>query len=903
MTTAMNLFHGPMAHALTQALGWTLLHFLWQGALVAVVLWCALALMERRSADARYAAACLALLSMVALPLLTFAHLAVDEYGAIMAQPVFTSTSSTVACTGATAGPTSWSAYLSSALDRMMPSLMLAWCAGVFVFLCRLAVGIAVAHGWKLQGIEHAPAQLQRVFDDLRVRLGVRNAARLVESARVHVPTVVGWLKPVVLLPVGCLAGMSEQQVEALLAHELAHVCRNDYLVSVVQSVLEAVLFYHPAVWWVSGQVRREREYCCDEMAVGVCGDRLAYARALSLLEERRALLPEVVLGANGGVLTMRIKRLLGYREEIASSNMAWVIVLAIVIAGGGSLIGRFAVAESKPASAAAAAKPSEQASESEHAAASAAQAQAQAADAEKQLDSAAHQAETMHTQLQQAQEALTKASSDQSTMSDADRKQLEAARQEVKEALKNLNTDQIRKQMDEVRRQVNSAEFRKQIQEATDAAKKVNSADIQKQMAQSRELQQKAEAEIQKQLNSPEFKKKMEDAQKQLQDSKELQQKIQAKLNSPEFRKQLEDAKKQAEKFNSPEFRQKMEAIQRQMQLQMQKFNSPEFKKQLEDAQKHAGEFNTPEFRQHLQDVQKQIQEQMQKFNSPEYREKLRKMVEDAQKNSAQLKFDSNSTIAQNAEPSPAQEPAANSVPERSRTTISTNTNVHVSGSVIAGQATSQPPPVYPQEAKEHHIEGTVVLKATIGKTGDVEHLSVISGPKELTRSAIDAVSQWKYKPYLMNGQPVEVETTINVNYSLADSSKPGDAQPTPTPGPSAIAAPAPIGRIAQASPANAVNDVRKVGPGIDAPVLVYKVDPQYTVEAKAAKVQGPVVVNLVVNQSGEPENVHVVRGLGHGLDVQAITAVQQYRFKPAVENGQAVPVSVNVEVQYRLR
>ena len=323
MTSVSNLFQSPVVYAMSQALGWTLLHFLWQGTLIAVVLWCALALMERRSSDARYAAACLALLGMAVFPVLTFIHLAGNEYRLLSVAPISVDASTVVVCAGAS-GSSPWYNSLTPAIERMMPSLMLLWCVGVAVFSCRLAVGLAVAHGWKLRDVEDTSTRLQATFDNLRTRLGVKQAARLVESAKVHVPIVIGWLNPVVLLPAGCLSGMSQQQIEALLAHELAHICRNDYLVSVVQSVLEAVLFYHPAVWWVSNQVRREREYCCDEMAVGVCGDRLAYARALSQLEERRALLPDLALGANGGVLTMRIKRRLGYRQEIASASMAW---------------------------------------------------------------------------------------------------------------------------------------------------------------------------------------------------------------------------------------------------------------------------------------------------------------------------------------------------------------------------------------------------------------------------------------------------------------------------------------------------------------------------------------------------------------------------------------------------
>src|SRR6185295_2411884 len=126
----------------------------------------------------------------------------------------------------------------------------------------------------------------------------------------VQAPTVVGWLRPVVLVPVGALAGLPADQVEALLLHELAHIRRHDYLVNILQNVAESLLFYHPAVWWISGHIRAERELCCDDMAVFVCGDSLSYARALAQLESFRPAQVSA-LAANGGSLADRIARLL----------------------------------------------------------------------------------------------------------------------------------------------------------------------------------------------------------------------------------------------------------------------------------------------------------------------------------------------------------------------------------------------------------------------------------------------------------------------------------------------------------------------------------------------------------------------------------------------------------------
>src|SRR6185295_14003751 len=119
-------------------------------------------------------------------------------------------------------------------------------------------------------------------------RLELRRHVAIVQSAAVAVPTLIGWLKPVVLLPASALSGLSPEQLQAILAHELAHVRRHDYLVNLLQSMVETLLFYHPAAWWVSARVRAEREHCCDDLAVDVCGDRDSYATALAELESRR---------------------------------------------------------------------------------------------------------------------------------------------------------------------------------------------------------------------------------------------------------------------------------------------------------------------------------------------------------------------------------------------------------------------------------------------------------------------------------------------------------------------------------------------------------------------------------------------------------------------------------------
>ena len=155
--------------------------------------------------------------------------------------------------------------------------MVLVWLLGVLGLTARVLGGLFFTQRLMrcenhLIGI-HWQERLKHLSKPLRLRKQVR----LLESTLVQVPTTVGWLRPVVLLPASALTGLTPQQLELILAHELAHIRRHDYLVNLFQVAVETLLFYHPAVWWVSRQIRIEREHACDDLAVAVCGDPVAY--------------------------------------------------------------------------------------------------------------------------------------------------------------------------------------------------------------------------------------------------------------------------------------------------------------------------------------------------------------------------------------------------------------------------------------------------------------------------------------------------------------------------------------------------------------------------------------------------------------------------------------------------
>jgi len=214
----------------------------------------------------------------------------------------------------------------------------MAWFAGVAACSVRLAAGWISAARLRSSHNHPASAEWQHALQHLIERMRVGRSVRLLVSDHVESLSVIGWLRPVILAPLGLLTGLSPDHVEALLAHELAHVRRHDYLVNLLQGIAESLLFYHPAVWWLSGQIRAEREHCCDDLAVAASGDVLTYARALAELESARPAHFRAALAANDGSLVRRIRRLIDPAAAHAPSRpgAAWVLSVLLLVTIGG---------------------------------------------------------------------------------------------------------------------------------------------------------------------------------------------------------------------------------------------------------------------------------------------------------------------------------------------------------------------------------------------------------------------------------------------------------------------------------------------------------------------------------------------------------------------------------------
>ena len=358
-----------------QRLGFALLHFLWQGALVALLTAGLLGLLRLRRGVARYRAYLFGFAVMAICPVATYLWLETpraDVAETIDADdaPAFASPPETVRLETPTpepsevavsreraetthasvplptaSEPTPRTAVVQDLRDkivevgrRAVPWSLAAWLAGVVVLGGRMLLGVAGSYRWR-RGLLPLPDELRRRAAALGKRFGAA-ADRIWLSPSAVGPLVVGYLKPLVLLPASLAAGMPPELLEAVIAHELAHVRRLDPLVNLVERIIETLLFYHPALWWLSSRVRAEREICCDEMAVQHTGDPVAYASALEQAGRMRLAtaqpVPAVGLLDGRKPLLARIRLILGTGQterNLASSWPAGLLAVAMVVA------------------------------------------------------------------------------------------------------------------------------------------------------------------------------------------------------------------------------------------------------------------------------------------------------------------------------------------------------------------------------------------------------------------------------------------------------------------------------------------------------------------------------------------------------------------------------------------
>lgn len=347
-----------MRELIVHVVGWTVVHSLWQGAVVAIAAALALAVVPRRAVRVRYAILSLACIANLAAPLATAVTLAVQPTTPIAtsvsmasrsAPPVVPNVDASTSASriadaslGALSprrqyeilGAASW---LRFHLDTVLAVVVGIWIAGVLAGMARFAGGWLLVRRIITRATPAGRPLVERVRA-LATRIGLTRCVRVVVSEDVGGPFTTSVWRPVIVLPAAMLTGMDPAAVDAILLHELAHVRRWDYGMALVQSVATTLLFHHPVTWWLDRRLRIEREYCCDDVAASTAASRLRYARALATLEGVRAGLPSLAMAATDGSLLDRIERLVGRTRPPAPAPWGPALALVAVLGTTGAL-------------------------------------------------------------------------------------------------------------------------------------------------------------------------------------------------------------------------------------------------------------------------------------------------------------------------------------------------------------------------------------------------------------------------------------------------------------------------------------------------------------------------------------------------------------------------------------
>jgi beta-lactamase regulating signal transducer with metallopeptidase domain len=314
-----------------RTLAWSLLHFLWQGAAIAAV--AAAFMYVFRKPATRYLVGIAALALMLVSFGITFTLISGSSGIATEVSAAGAPAAASLSTLGANANPNlllGEQAAVSS--DGGFLWIARGWLAGVFVFALRIAFGLLVIEHLRRRNLIALPEALVVRFRVLQHRLGIRRVIRYAECHSLSVPAVIGFFRPIVLLPMRALTGLSIEQLEAVIAHELGHIKRFDVAVNFFQVIAESLFFFHPAVWWLNNRIRADREDCCDDVAIATCGGTVGYARALATMESWRAV-PSFAMAATGSPVTARVARLLGVRTNNDAGRTAGMVTASLVLA------------------------------------------------------------------------------------------------------------------------------------------------------------------------------------------------------------------------------------------------------------------------------------------------------------------------------------------------------------------------------------------------------------------------------------------------------------------------------------------------------------------------------------------------------------------------------------------
>lgn len=329
----------PFTTDLIQAFGWTILHSFWQGCCVFFCLRIVLWLWPQAGPSIKYHLSFLSLTGIAGWFGATFltqlksireaSEAVVTVAGAGMpAMPVPLAFASTPA-------PDEGLKAVFPGMEAYFPLLVAIYVVGVTLMTIRLCVDLAQLKTLRKQGLSSLGSVWEEHLGALTRKMGIGKRVGLFISVNLQVPVMIGFIRPVILLPAAMVNNLSPEQLEAILLHELAHIKRNDYLLNIFQSIVETLLFFNPFVWWISRNIRLEREHCCDDLVLASTVQPMHYAKALVALEEFRLTVNPMAMAAahDRHHLFHRIKRIMEMKTKHLNYSQR-LLALMIIVTG-----------------------------------------------------------------------------------------------------------------------------------------------------------------------------------------------------------------------------------------------------------------------------------------------------------------------------------------------------------------------------------------------------------------------------------------------------------------------------------------------------------------------------------------------------------------------------------------
>lgn len=332
----MKTIFQSIPESVVSALGWTLVHSVWQGTLIAIIAVAGFTVLNKRYASLRYNFGIILLSLQLLTSIVTFFYYQLITPVKNLANNSLNSLSTPVRNI-----PLNWQKVdynLSMAtkiqiwLNMHIYELVICWLIGAAFLMLRFAAGWIYTERLRSSARIVMDKEWRVRFGVLIAKLNISQSVEFRQTTKILTPMVIGAFKPVVLIPFGFLTGFSTSQIEAILAHELAHIRRNDYLVNMLQSFVEVVFFFHPALWWISEKVRTEREHCCDDIALTVCNDKMSLAKALVKVAEWQSA-PHLAMAfaSKKPLLLNRISRVLGIDSKPKRILVNWPVTLVFL--------------------------------------------------------------------------------------------------------------------------------------------------------------------------------------------------------------------------------------------------------------------------------------------------------------------------------------------------------------------------------------------------------------------------------------------------------------------------------------------------------------------------------------------------------------------------------------------